>query len=59
MKPQEIKSLTQWAYFTLDGNVQVRSISDTKAIVRKMICKFESDVNYKDYEEEGYTVELI
>lgn len=57
MKKEE-KNRKMWAYFAPSGDVQVRSISYTKALARENICKFES-YTYKDYEKKGFKLHKI
>lgn len=56
--PKPLKSKKKWAYFSPDGYIQVRSIADTKALSREMICKHES-LLYRHYEEKGYTLHKV
>lgn len=53
--PKPIRFIKQWAYFSKDGYVQVRSIGYSRRQSREMLVK--GDVfgtTYKHYEENGF-----
>ncbi len=47
-----------YAYFAPDGNIQVRSISDTKKMTKEMISRYEA-FTHLDYEKAGYVLHKI
>ena len=57
-KPKPLKLKTAWAYFSPDGYIQIRSISEVKNISREMISMHEI-WTYKDYEKEGYYLRKV
>jgi hypothetical protein len=47
-----------WGYFSPDGYLQVRSISETKSLSREMLA-YNSIKTWEDYEEAGYILRRI
>ena len=59
-KLQIIKNLKQWAYFSPDGWIQVRSISDTKEDAREHVSDNDfPSITWKDYDKHGYCLKQI
>ncbi len=48
-----------WAYFSPDGNIQVRSIGETRKETKEMVVSGEPFVTWQNYEKEGYTLHQI
>ena len=53
MKPKPMKG-KYWAYFAPDGYLQVRTIAKTKKESREFLPCRDSDITWKDYEEQGF-----
>lgn len=49
-----------WAYFAPDGNIQVRSIGETKKESREMISYGHTlPISYRQYESQGFILKRI
>lgn len=58
---QNLKSINgrcMWCYYSPDGYIQVRSIADTKALSREMICRHEA-FTWQDYEAKGFILKRV
>ena len=59
IKPPKIENGKMWAYYAPSGDIQVRSIAETKKQSRQYINWNTCISSYKDYEKEGYVLRRI
>ncbi len=53
-KIKGIKQKKMWAWFSPDGNIQVRTIHEIKKESRKYLPREGSDLTWENYAAEGY-----
>ena len=59
-KMKQLRNVKFWCYCAPDGNIQVRSIGETKHESREMLFKYSGyTVGWRTYEENGYFLKRI